>query len=107
MIEVTDNSYISTYLSHGMMLTRSKTMPVPSALRAQTGCVKGWKDRAQQSNGVAAPGCGASAFLHQEVVSTETEAGKPSVDALDEARGRRGVLAKHAGVLRMRDIELV
>jgi len=25
------------YFSHGMMLTRSKTVPVPSVLRAQTG----------------------------------------------------------------------
>ena len=29
------------YLSHGMMLTKSKTMPVPSEFLAQTGCEKG------------------------------------------------------------------
>lgn len=29
------------YLSHGMMLTKSKTIPVPSEFLAQTGCEKG------------------------------------------------------------------
>jgi hypothetical protein len=39
-----------------MMLTRSNTVPVLSELRAQTGWVNGWKERAQQSKGVCAPG---------------------------------------------------
>jgi len=38
------------------MLTRSKTNPVPSEFLAQTGCVKGWKERAQQSKGVVETG---------------------------------------------------
>ena len=44
------------YFNQGMMFTRSKTMPVPSGLLAQTGCEKGWNERAQQSKGVRAPG---------------------------------------------------
>lgn len=52
-----------TYLSHGMILTRSNTRPVPSAFRAHTGWLKGWKERAQQSNGVRVPGWGACDFL--------------------------------------------
>jgi len=50
-----------------MILTRSNTSPVPSAFLAQTGCVNGWKDRAQQSKGVLAPGWGASALLNDGV----------------------------------------
>lgn len=38
-------------------------MPVPSGFLAQTGCVKGWNESAQQSNGVVAPGCEPSGFL--------------------------------------------
>lgn len=39
-----------------MMLVNSNTMPEPSAFRLQTGLLKGWKVKAQQSNGVRAPG---------------------------------------------------
>ena len=53
------------YLSHGTIFTKSKTIPVPSEFLAQTGCEKGWNESAQQSNGVLAPGCGASGFLQR------------------------------------------
>jgi hypothetical protein len=56
-------SQFITDLSHGIMLTRSNTNPVPSKLRAQTGWENGWKERAQQSKGVLDPGWGASALL--------------------------------------------
>lgn len=52
-----------TCFSQGIMLTKSNTVPVPSELRAQTGCEKGWKESAQQSNGVLAPAGGPSCFL--------------------------------------------
>ncbi len=57
-----------THLSHGMILTSSNTFPVPSAFLAQTGWLNGWKVRAQQSKGVRAPGCGASCFLHEQLM---------------------------------------
>lgn len=41
----------NTYLSQGMMLTKSKTTPVPSLFLAHTGCSNGWNERAQQSKG--------------------------------------------------------
>ncbi len=65
-----------THFSHGMMLTNSNTFPVPSAFLAQTGCVNGWNESAQQSNGVRAPGCGASDFLQTKwiIVSLKNQA---------------------------------
>lgn len=59
-------SYFNIFMtdfSHGMILTKSNTKPLPSELRAHTGWENGWKDSAQQSNGVLDPGCGASALL--------------------------------------------
>ena len=47
------------------MFTKSNTNPDPSALRAQTGWEKGWKESAQQSKGVLDPGWGASALLKE------------------------------------------
>lgn len=54
-----------TYLSQGIILTRSNTVPVPSELREQTGWENGWKESAQQSNGVLAPAGGPSCFLKE------------------------------------------
>lgn len=54
---------LKTNFNQGIILTRSNTRPLPSELRAHTGWEKGWKESAQQSNGVFDPGWGASAFL--------------------------------------------
>jgi hypothetical protein len=59
--------YSWTCLSQGIILTRSNTVPEPSELRAQTGCEKGWKESAQQSNGVLAPAGGPSCFLTEGI----------------------------------------
>ena len=40
-LEVRKMAVIATHLSHGMILTRSYTVPVPSSLRAQTGWSNG------------------------------------------------------------------
>lgn len=58
MNKTKENEREGTYFSQGMMFVSSNTMPVPSEFRAHTGCVNGWNERAQQSNGVTAAGCG-------------------------------------------------
>ena len=55
------------------MLVSSNTLPVPSAFLAHTGFVKGWNVSAQQSKGVLAPGCGASAFLCRQSYERRTQ----------------------------------
>lgn len=66
-------------------------MPVPSGFLAQTGCVKGWNESAQQSNGVAAPGCEPSGFLSnnqtkERGVQQGTDALYPTEDECEPCR---------------------
>lgn len=58
-----DIATMKTYLSQGIILTSSKTFPVPSELRAHTGLLNCWKVRSQQSKGVCAWRCVACSFL--------------------------------------------
>lgn len=62
------NNIHKTHFNQGMMFTKSNTSPLPSEFLAQTGWLNGWKDSAQQSNGVREPGCGASDFLQPKSV---------------------------------------
>lgn len=65
------NSSYKTHFNQGMMFTKSNTSPLPSEFLAQTGWLNGWKDSAQQSNGVREPGCGASDFLEVKSISRD------------------------------------
>lgn len=82
------------------MFRRSKTVPVPSELRASTGCTKGWKESAQQSNGTCEAGRALSAFLRGYVSERPGKAGRNSLLV-----ARRGaVLAESAGVFGVSDV---